>query len=325
MEAITENVVVAMKRRGRKPKAASTSDAAATVPKTGGSNCRSGAKNSAKCVYNAYDASSSPSNAHTSDDENVIMKLNIEPNTTFQPGAYNANQHNAFESRPCLLDSSMDIISDTVRDETAKAVVVEETQSSRNMKLLMEFEEKSKINDWPSNTSVHCFWCCSKFNTPPVGIPTKYKRGKFFVFGCFCGLSCAAAYNFDSKESLEEIWERYTMINMMSSKMFNVNVVTPSPSRLTLNIFGGPLTIQEFRAYNGEDQSIVVHFPPMVMMTQQVEEVNNKDIKSEYKYIPIDNERISKYQEKIKLRRTKPVFNFQNTLDHSMRVKYSES
>jgi hypothetical protein len=61
----------------------------------------------------------------------------------------------------------------------------------------------------------------------------------------------------------------------------------------------------------------------MMTVTQQVEEVNQRELRSEYRYIPIDSERVNKYKEKIKLKRTKPLVNFKNTLDHTMNLKFA--
>ena len=59
----------------------------------------------------------------------------------------------------------------------------------------------------------------------------------------------------------------------------------------------------------------------MMTLTQQIEEINESDINSEFKYIPLDTDRINKYKEKIKLKRTKPITEFKNTLDHAMNLK----
>jgi len=67
---------------------------------------------------------------------------------------------------------------------------------------------------------------------------------------------------------------------------------------------------------------MLINYPPMMSITQQVEEVNDAELRSEYKFIPIDNERVHKYQEKIKLKRSKPLVNFKNTLDSTMNLRY---
>lgn len=192
----------------------------------------------------------------------------------------------------------------------------------RVVRLLMDLEEKSKVCEWPANTSVHCYWCCHKFNNTPYGLPIKFVHGKFQVTGCFCSLECAASWNFASKESLDEIYERHSLINLLSSHIGYRRSVRPAPDRVALAMFGGHMSIHDFRAFCDSSKLVLSNFPPMLSLTQQVEEVNDTELRSEYKFIPIDSDRVNKYQEKIKLRRTKPLVNFKNTLDCTMNLRY---
>ena len=191
------------------------------------------------------------------------------------------------------------------------------------IRLLSEFEEKNKSGEWPSGTSVHCYWCCHRFNNAPFGMPVKLAGNMFHVVGCYCSLECACAYNFANKDiSVDECLDRYAMLNALSERIGMGRVVKPAPDRLALNIFGGHLDVNEFRAFASSNRKIVVNSPPMLTMTQQVEEVHDTDMRSEYRYIPLDSERINRYQEKIRLKRNKPLVNFKNTLDHTMKLKY---
>lgn len=190
------------------------------------------------------------------------------------------------------------------------------------IELLKDFEEKNKHNEWPTNTSIHCYWCCHKFNNTPFGIPVKYVNERFHVYGCFCSLECCAAYNVDSKDAADDIWERASLINMLARRLGYKNYVKPAPSKLALKIFGGHMEIDEFRDYCKSNRIINLNFPPMLTLTQQIEEINEADINNDFRYIPIDTERINKYKEKMKLRRAKPITNFKNTLDHTMNLKY---
>jgi hypothetical protein len=198
------------------------------------------------------------------------------------------------------------------------------------VRLLAEFEEKSKNGDWPLSTSVHCYWCCHRFTSPPLGLPIKYSisTGRFQVVGCFCSLECACAYNFaTTRDSVDECLNRYSLINTLSLQLGLGRVVKPAPDRLALSIFGGHMSIGEFRSYvctTRGQQQVIVNCPPMHSVTQQVEEVCESDLCSEYRYVPLDSERVSRYQEKIRLSRTKPLINFKNTLDHSMKLKYGQ-
>jgi hypothetical protein len=86
-------------------------------------------------------------------------------------------------------------------------------------------------------------------------------------------------------------------------------------------MFGGHLDIDAFRNNCNTTKILSVNFPPMMTMTQQIEEVNECDINSEYRYIPIDHDRINRYKEKLTLKRTKPLTDYKHTLDHMMNLK----
>ena len=152
----------------------------------------------------------------------------------------------------------------------------------------------------------------------------------YHVVGCFCGLPCAAAYNFASREAVDERLTRYALINALSIALGNgTGAVRPAPDRIALAMFGGCLTIDEFRAHSdpaqvpdGQARAVLVHQPPMQTLTQQVEEVPEAALRSEYRYVPLDTERVNRFQEKVRLRRTKPLVNFKNTLEHTMKLRF---
>jgi hypothetical protein len=155
----------------------------------------------------------------------------------------------------------------------------------------------------------------------PFGLPVKYQHDKFYVFGCFCSLECATAYNFNSKERADEMWERYNLINLLSRKLDYKPIIKQAPPREALSLFGGKLHIDDYRRFFDSTKTLSVNFPPMMTLTQQVEEINDCDVNSEYRYIPIDQERLKKYKEQLTLRRSKPLTNFKHTLDHLMNLK----
>jgi hypothetical protein len=216
---------------------------------------------------------------------------------------------------------------------------------SRVVELLKDFEMKSRSSEWPSSTSICCYWCCHTFMTPPFGIPVKYvegspsteHHGKFHVFGCFCSLECAAAYNFDAcSDSIDEKWERYSLINFLSRSLASDDPaqqqqrqqarVKLAPNRLALKMFGGHMSIEDFRATAQSSKMVNINFPPMATLTQQVEELNETDVRSEYRYIPLDIDRINRYKEKIILKRSKPTTaSKKNTLDSLMNLRFTSN
>ena len=193
--------------------------------------------------------------------------------------------------------------------------------AERNLRvvhLLKDFEEKNKNNEWPATTSISCYWCCHSFATPPFGIPVKYVHEKFHVYGCFCSLECAAAHNLSNTEIMDDVWERNQLINILSRRIGGPNIVKAAPPRLALKMFGGYLSIEEFRDFCNSSKLININFPPMMTLTQQVEEINESDLNNDYKYIPVDTDRINKF--KLKLKRSKPPTHMKNTLDNVVQV-----
>ncbi len=301
-----------------------------------------------RVVYGSGMVSGIP--AYTSDDENVILKLSFaDAGLQSHPDPYECDA-DTFVSKPCQIDA-MDgttcssgtdgghhmicgnVVDGEMYTHAASSAPGEQDPPPRTqpplhhpsglkvIRLLTEFEEKNKNGEWPSSTSVHCYWCCHRFNNAPFGLPIKFANDEFHVVGCFCSLECACAYNFAGKNSVDECLNRYTLVNSLASRLGLGRVVKPAPDRLALNIFGGHLCIEEFRAFAASNRHILVNSPPMLTVTQQVEEVNDSDLRSEYRYIPLDSERISRYQEKIRLKRSKPLVNFKNTLDHTMKLR----
>lgn len=340
------------KKRGRKPKVQSDASvlAAAVLDIAEGASGivapKSKRGRKPKYVYNNYEQPTDAINNSTSDDENIIMQLKV--GHTFEnvdnmdshhnqeqvhnmnhddmllmrsdmntPDAYNEDFSNSFFSQPLEVEykhTDRRHLFDHAWNDTSSLKIID---------LLKDFEEKNKNNEWPATTSIHCYWCCHKFESSPFGIPVKYVESKFHVFGCFCSLECAAAYNFSSNDSMDEVWERYSLINMLAKKVEYKTFVKAAPNRLSLKMFGGYLDIDEFRTFCLTSKIVNINFPPMMTITLQVEEINECDINSDYKYIPLDSERINKYKERITLRRNKPVTNYKNTLDHTMNIKIS--
>jgi len=260
-----------------------------------------------------------------SDDENVIVRLNV---TEDFRGLSSVCMDDAIEEEhPCAYNchdySTLQNISDSQVTDG-----ISETSVGRVAYLLKDFEEKNKNKEWPLNTSIACYWCCHHFNTPPYGIPVEYVKTTqssndyFRVFGCFCSLECATAYNLNSNENHGEIWERNNLINMLSRKIGYKTIVKPAPNRLCLKMFGGYMSIEKFRSFCDTGKLVHINFPPMISMTQQIEEVNEYEVNSELRYIPVDNERVSRYKEKIIFRRPVKSNQEKSLLEHAMNVKF---
>lgn len=111
----------------------------------------------------------------------------------------------------------------------------------------------SKINVVAKDRPV-CMWCCHDFQTSIYNLPLFYKHSEYVVYGKFCSAECAAAYNFHDIVEFGDPWERYSLLHALYFDSYKGKNISLAPSRLSLTMFGGNLTISEFRSKsNGPD------------------------------------------------------------------------
>ena len=216
------------------------------------------------------------------------------------------------------------------KEETVIPVskTIKNTNHKKINSIMVYYNEYNKRKEWPKKSSINCFWCCHTFTCPPCVLPTKLKGEVFHVYGNFCSKECAAAYNFESQDNhnYQCPWERYSLLNHLYSIIedkpdLRVNL---APHRMTLEMFGGSLSIEEFRESFTSSKKYNVVYPPMVSIIPALEMTNKVDNskRNESYYIPIDKERIKKVNNDLRLRRRNPINN-KNTLENCMRLKYS--
>jgi hypothetical protein len=187
--------------------------------------------------------------------------------------------------------------------------------------ILYEFINSNNEKSWPETTNIYCWWCCHPFSCMPCALPEYYRKDKFYVCGCFCSFNCSASYNFSKND--DDMWERYSLLNLMYKKLYNEKFVkiNLAPPREILKIFGGYMTIEEFRenSYKNEKTFVVVK-PPLISIIPKIEEnINNKTNKNNLSNV---NENIlTKTQNTLKLKRNKPVTNPNSTLQSFMDLK----
>lgn len=176
------------------------------------------------------------------------------------------------------------------------------------------------------NTDVACYWCCHKFENEHLGMPIKYRNGVFEVVGCFCSFECMCAYNFYSNENNHNIWEVYNLINIMSNKMNYEKCIYPAPPRKCLTMFGGYMTIDDFRNFKNSKKIINLNLVPLTTLVDQIEEVNDfyhtkNKYESKETLFNFDHERIHKLEKQIHLENKQNIErNFANTLDVKMMI-----
>jgi hypothetical protein len=128
-----------------------------------------------------------------------------------------------------------------------------------------------------NNNNSHCFWCCHNIDNIVYGMPYNYDivNDSYFVFGSFCSLQCANAYNFSVHGSSDKVWEINSWIQMLGKRYGFTNTIRPAPCKYLLKMFGGNLTIDDFReAHIKSDKTYILNIPPMISINSSSEILN---------------------------------------------------
>ena len=130
---------------------------------------------------------------------------------------------------------------------------------------------------WPKKTDICCWYCCHGFPTTPVCIPAQYslERRLFHVFGIFCSWNCAKAYvqsTYSSDSSEQLMWMR-----ILAHEVFGCDIdeLKSAPPRIFLRMFGGHLSIDEFRAKSSVAMTVALE-PPLVSHPIMLQEVGDE-------------------------------------------------
>ncbi len=175
-------------------------------------------------------------------------------------------------------------------------------------------------DDTSSYKKALCFWCCHSVEHDQFGMPTRYDpiHNNFTFFGTFCSPECCSAYNFSVHMGSDRAWDVQSWIQIMARNYGIEGIIRPAPSRYTLKMFDGPLTIEEFRrVHKGMSRTTMVNIPPLVSMKPQIETINTS-------FFSVDNtkECVGEISKKAPLRR-KTTTEPKKTLETKMNLSYT--
>lgn len=111
-----------------------------------------------------------------------------------------------------------------------------------------------------------CWWCVHALpDGPVIHYPTRYddKRKRFTTIGNFCSWECSKAYGIDMKSARWGEMQMYLAL-MRKQALGKYTPLFSAPKREALKVFGGTLTIEEFRAFQGKQ-------PPSVELPNQIQ------------------------------------------------------
>ena len=234
------------------------------------------------------------------------------------------------ENVNCDKDEKVVNIMDNLIKERKKDIENISILSSKKTveKCLIQFDQSNNNKSWPSCTSIYCWWCCHPFSCAPCALPCNVKNGTFYVSGIFCSPECAAAYNFDDVKSGYDLWERYSLLNYLYRKVYNQNniKIKLAPEKQCLKIFGGNLTIKEFRLSNiNYNNSYKIIMPPMISVIpiQEISDIDKGFSSSENKVYLLEREKVN--DSELRLKRSTPFNLSNNTLQKCMNISTNKS
>jgi hypothetical protein len=143
-------------------------------------------------------------------------------------------------------------------------------------------EEISNKED-VDNKNTCCFWCCHNIDYKVYGMPINYDsiNDTYMLYGSFCSLQCANAYNFASYNGCDKVWEINSMIQMLAKRYGILHFIRPAPSRYLLKMFHGYLTIDEFRKLHKNNETThILNLPPMISISTGYEIVNTSYVRN---------------------------------------------
>lgn len=189
--------------------------------------------------------------------------------------------------------------------------------------LLVQYKDSSDVKKVPEQSDAACFWCCHTFTHRPVVLPIRDTGEYLQVMGNFCCPECATAYLFDIRQDSHTRWEQLSLLYRVYGEACN-GLIHPAPPRATLKLFGGNLSIQDYRKMiYSHTVRVDIHLPPMVsiLATMDTKPIDFYDASLTKNMNDTVKERLQKAEEVLRLRRTKPLKAWESTLDACINLK----
>lgn len=166
-----------------------------------------------------------------------------------------------------------------------------------------------------------CWWCCHPIEGEALHLPVKYDelRDTFHTVGYFCSWPCMKSYNLDSNHY--KMYEVQQNITLMRRRCYGkIQELRCAPKRWQLKVFGGTMTIEEFR---GEGDEPLLHRPKIHVQEEKVSvDVVRTTVSTENRLLKTIQDSNTQ-NEQLKLKRTKPLKRTESALEKSLNLKRS--
>lgn len=172
---------------------------------------------------------------------------------------------------------------------------VEQNNYNLNMEVKEEVKNNNENDNYDNqiyNINVHnkniaCWWCSYNEIESTFRLPTKYtsSNDEYTLFGFFCTLKCASAYNCEMNDM--DVWYRYGLLK----KYYDVESIDIGPPKLAFEKFGGRLKYDDYLndKFNKNIRLVIEPMMPIKNGIAYIEELNNTlNIKKKTKNNNID-------------------------------------
>ena len=271
------------------------------------------------------------------------LPIPYDPNPPSQPEPYDAFADNIFtgHNENILLvkaeegghekavGSSGSRAQTLASDQEVKAASEAATQEAGleaflKLDLMVEYAQTKICKKLPEKTDIACFWCAHSFEGQPCVIPEREEKGVYRIYGNFCCPSCAMAYILQESLDSHVRWERVSLLHRIYSKAYATGRIFPAPSRDCLSLFGGPMSIEQFRGTMSAGKiRIDIQIPPMVSILGSIDTkpIDFYDSSMKHTISPLLGEAVPKAEEGLRLKRSRPLKEKESTLDSVLKIQ----
>ena len=192
----------------------------------------------------------------TPDDEKVItISSNLRRTITNEATPYREDDNAEIKEIMC----SVNIKNESCRNSTF-----------RLHPLIQAYDETDKVwTEKPQDDDIRCYHCCHTFTTGVIRIPHSVNdAGVYTVHPApFCSLSCAKAHLIE--HSVENSIQ-LRLLHRVARDVYNwkSDMLPIAPARICLSVFGGSMSIKEFRSTSVTARARNPPFVPLRVMTE---------------------------------------------------------
>ena len=261
--------------------------------------------------------------------------LQYDPNPPRQPEPFDAQELDVFSSGQEVLEGDRTATPTPKQDASVpKGKEVVEAQPLPQQPipcftrsdLMVQFAHSSEAKKLPAETSIACFWCAHGFSGMPCIIPEREVGGTYMVYGNFCSPECGVSYLLGENLDPHVRWERMALLQRIYDRNGKSRIF-PAPGRECLELFGGPVSIESFRATISEGKVRVdTHMPPMVSILGSIDTKPIDFFDTTLKGAGVvgvlpSSDTMHRVEEGLRLKRTKPLKDRDSTLDTVMNIQ----